>query len=66
MKKNFFTQSDRALEQAAQGDCGFSFSRDIQNPPGRCPVQPALGGTAFSRGIGTDDGQRSLPTPVIL
>lgn len=29
--------------QAAQRDCGVSFSLDIQNPPGCSLVQPILG-----------------------
>jgi len=29
-------------EQVAQGDIGFSFSGDVQNPSGHSPVQPAV------------------------
>ena len=36
------SECDGALEQAAQGGCGVSFSRDIQDPPGQDPVQPAV------------------------
>ena len=46
------SEGDGVLEQVAQRGCGVSFSGDIQDPPGRGPVQPALG-----------DPQRSLPTP---
>ena len=46
------SEGDGALAQAAQGGSGVSFSGDIQAPPGRGAVQPALG-----------DPQRSLPTP---
>jgi len=42
---------DRALEQVAQGGCGFSFSGDIQDPPGHGPVQPALGNRALAGGL---------------
>ena len=40
-----------ALEQAAQGGCGVSFSRDIQDPPGQGPVQPAIGDLALVGGL---------------
>ena len=29
----------------------FSFSEDIQNPPGQGPVQPALGDPALAEGL---------------
>jgi len=44
MRKN--SEGDGALEQVAQRDCGVSFSGDIQDPPGRGPVQPAVGDPA--------------------
>jgi len=37
-----------ALEQAAERGCGFSFSGDIQNPPGQGAVQPVLGDPALA------------------
>jgi len=45
------SEGDGALEQAAQGGCGFSFSGDIQDPPGRGPVQPAVGDPALAEGL---------------
>ena len=36
------SEGDGALEQAAQGGCGVSFSGDNPDPPGRGAVQPAL------------------------
>jgi len=44
----FHSEGDGALAQAAQGGCGVSFSADIQDPPGRSPVQPAVGDPALA------------------
>jgi len=44
------SEVDGAQEQAAQRDCGVSFSGDIQDPPGQGPLQPALGDPASARG----------------
>ena len=60
------SEGDGALEQAAQGGGGVSFSGDIQDPPGQGPVQPAVGDPASAGGVGLGDPQRSLPTPTIL
>jgi len=44
-------ESNRALEQAAQGGCGVSFSGDIQDLPGQGPLQPAVGDAASAGGL---------------
>jgi len=45
------SEGDGALAEAAQGDCGVSLSGDIQDPPGRGPVQPAVGDPASAGGL---------------
>ena len=45
------SEGDGALEQAAQGGCGVSFSGDIQDPLGRGPVQAAQGDPASAGGV---------------
>ena len=45
------SEGDGALEQAAQGGCGVSFSGDIQDPPGQDPVQPTVGDPASTGGL---------------
>ena len=45
------SEGDGALEQAAQGGCGVSFSGDTQDPPGQDPVQPAVGDPTSAGGL---------------
>jgi len=42
------SEGDGALEQAAQGGRGVSFSGDIQDLPGQVPVQRAVGDPALA------------------
>ncbi len=60
MKELLHSEDDGALEQAAQGDCGFSFSGNIQDPPGHLPVQPGLG-SMLCRGVGLN-GLSQVPS----
>ena len=45
------SDGDGALEQAAEGGGGVSFSGDIQDPPGQGPLQPAVGDPALAGGL---------------
>ena len=45
------SEGDGAVDQAAQGGCGVSFSGDIQDPPGQGPAQPAVGDPALAGGL---------------
>jgi len=49
MRNNF--EGDGALEQVAQRGCEFSFSGDIQHPPGCGPAEPAVGDPALAGGL---------------
>ena len=45
------SEGNGALEQAAQGGCGVSFSGDIQDPPGQGPLQLTVGNPALAGGL---------------
>jgi len=45
------SEGDGALEQAAQGGYGVTFSGDIEDPPGPGPVQPVVGDPASAGGL---------------
>ena len=45
------SEGDGALEQAAQGGCGVSYSEDIQDPPGQVPLWPTVGDPASAGGL---------------
>ena len=60
------SEGDGALEQVAQRDSGFSFSGDIQDLPGRGPVQPALGDPALSGGLDQMIHRCRFQPPTIL
>ena len=47
-EEDLHSEGHGAVEQAAQGGCGVSFSGDTQDPPGLRPVQPALGDPALA------------------
>jgi len=52
MRKNFFTlRVTQHWNRFSQGGCGVSLSGDIQDPPGRSPVQPAVGDPASAGGL---------------
>ena len=51
-RKNFFPlRVTEPWPRLPRGGCGVSFSGDIQDPPGRGPVQPALGDPASAGGL---------------
>jgi len=65
VKELLHSEGDGALEQAAQRSWAVSFSGEIQDPPGHLPAVPPAGGSLLWQGVGLDDLQRAIPTPVI-
>lgn len=51
MRKNFYFEGDRALEQVIKKGCGISFSRGVQNLQGCDSVQLALSECALAAGL---------------
>ena len=45
------SEGEGALEQAAQGGCGVSFSGDIQDSSGQGPLQPTVSDPASAEGL---------------
>ena len=50
-KELLASEGEGALEESAQGVCEVSFSGDIQDPPGRSPMEPAAGDPASAGGL---------------
>ena len=48
-EEELLSEGDGALEHAAQGSCGVSFSGYIEDPPGQGPLQPTVGDPAWAR-----------------
>ena len=52
-KKRFFfyCEGSQRVAQVAQRGCGVSVCGDIQNPTGHSPERPAVGDSAWARGL---------------
>lgn len=52
LEKNFpYRESGQTMAWVAQGGCGITILRDIQNPTGCGPEEPAPAYLALSRGL---------------
>ena len=49
MRKNFYSEGDKAVEQTAQRGCGVSFSGDVQNSTGCDWSKIFVGDLAWTR-----------------